>query len=196
MKDCRPQRPAHRLLAAWLGLAAVAAPAGAQDVVFDQSYTPPEIWGTWSIVLLDPVGQEFVPQQPRLDVVELFVDHTDSIEPVAARLCVRLRSGSMAGPVAATSDTVTVEFDTSAPVRFGFAPAVETGVGSLWVAELVSTGAGNPAIGGGPDADEYPPGRGIVGGAWLRAADMWFRTGLRPTAVAAATWGGVKSLFR
>jgi hypothetical protein len=179
-----------------LGFVVIAAPAGAQDVVFDQSYTPPEIRGTWSIELLDPVGQEFVPQQPRLDIVELFVDHTDSIEPVAASLCVRLRTGTMAGPVAATSDTVAVEFDTFAPVRFTFVPAVETGVGSTWVVELVSTGAGNPAIGGGPDVDEYAPGRGIVGGSFLLRADMWFRTGLRPTAVTAATWGGIKSLFR
>jgi hypothetical protein len=175
----------------------LAGAAHADDVVFDQSCTPEEISSSWSIALLGPVGQEFVPQAGKLDVVELFVVNEDGATPEAAALLVRIRHQAIGGSVAGASDTVEVAWPHYGPVRFHFRTPVETAVGQKWVIELAAAGGGgNAAIAAGPSVDPYPSGRGIVGGTPLAMADMWFRTGLGPLAISPATWTAVKRLFR
>jgi hypothetical protein len=171
--------------------------ARAQDIEYDQVHTPDELWGWWSIRLLAPLGQEFVPQKARLDVVDVYVLNQDSAAPQAADLFVRIHRGDITGEVLGTSRTVTVAYLHDGPVRFEFDTPVETPLGSSYAIELATAGsAGNPAMAAGPDVDAYPSGRGIVGGTPLGATDMWFRTGARLVAVVPAAWSDIKLQYR
>lgn len=172
------------------------APARAADgYTIDQSFEP-EIWGEWSIALLAPVGQEFVPALAALNVVEMWIGHgTTGTEP-PTEVIARIRAGSVAGEVLGTSAPVEVLDGHFAPVRFDFATPIATTPGETYVVELVvGAGGGNPMACGANYID-YAPGRAILGGN-PSAGDLWFRTGVTANVpVAAQTWGSAKAPYR
>jgi hypothetical protein len=184
------------LLAAWLCVPSPS-PLLAQDVEYDQTYTPREVFAWWSARALGPVGQEFVPQVGRLDVVDLLVLNQDNTAPQPTSVFVRIHRDSLGGGLVATSETQTVPYLNELPVRFQFDPPVVAQVGSMYVIELVAaTSAGNPSIAAGPDVDLYPPGHAIVEGIRLQKRDMWFRTGAHTVATHPSSWGEMKRRYR
>lgn len=174
-----------------------APPLLAQEIEYDQTCTPRDILAWWSTRALGPVGQEFVPQVERLDVVDLIVFNQDHTAPEPAPVYVRIHRDSIGGDLAGTSKTLTVPYGNESPVRFEFDSPVVTQVGSMYVIELVAaTDAGNPSIAAGPEFDFYPPGHAIVEGIRLQTRDMWFRTGTRTVATRPSSWGEMKWRYR
>lgn len=173
----------------------VGAPSGALAYDVDQSHTP-EIFGQWSIGALAPVGQEFVPAFPLLDVVAFWIDHGSVGTEQPADVFVRVRAGTIDGTLLGRSGTVRVEEGLFAPVEFVFAEPVALTPGAVHVLEIcVEPGGGNPLVGGSFDED-YPLGRAILEGTPF-AADYWFRTGATEGLPGAAwRWGGVKAAYR
>ena len=172
-------------------------PLLAQEVEYDQTYTPQEIFAWWSARALGPVGQEFVPQVERLDLVDLLVLNQDPSAPVPALVFVRIHRDSIGGGLVGTSATLIVPYPNESPVRFEFDIPLVTQVGSMYVVELATvSSAGNPSIAAGADVDLYPPGHAIVAGIRLQRRDMWFRTGARSVATQASSWGDVKRGYR
>lgn len=178
-----------------IALLLLGAPARAADgYTIDQSFEP-EIWGEWSIALLGPVGQEFVPDRSALDVVELWVSHGTAGSEPPTEVFARIRAGGVDGAVLGASAPVVVVDDHFAPVRFDFAAPVATTPGETYVIELaVGAGGGNPMVCGANYID-YPRGRAILGGN-PSAGDLWFRTGVTANVPAdAPAWGAVKRLY-
>ena len=181
------------LPAALLALAAMTPQAGAY--VIDQECTP-EIFGEWSLSFLGPLGQEFTPATTRLNVVEAWISHGFVGTEPPTDIVVRVRAGTITGPVLGQSAAATVTDGHFAPVRFDFASPVELTPGLVYVLEAaVVGGGGNPLI-GGMDGSSYAGGRAVAAGAPFDA-DLWFRTGAtEDVPVTATSWGAVKALFR
>ncbi len=176
---------------------AVAAAAD-PDYTVDQSHVPDELWTWFSIRLLGPAGQEFVPQQPAMDVVELWISHGVTGTEPPTDVFARIREGSIGGPILGTSSLVTVLDEHDGPTRFEFAAPVALTPGSTYVVEAVVVdvpGVGNPQLAAAPDPG-YPAGTYIVSGEPRPGSDLWFRTGLRQDVPArAVSWGRVKTQF-
>jgi hypothetical protein len=178
--------------------APVTAAAAEPDYTVDQSHVPDELWTWFSIRLLGPAGQEFVPQQAAMDVVELWISHGVTGTEPPTDLFARIREGSIGGPILGTSSPVTVLDEHDGPTRFEFAAPVALTPGSTYVVEAVVVdvpGVGNPQIAAAPDPG-YPAGTYIVSGEPRPGSDLWFRTGLRQDVPArAVSWGRVKTRF-
>jgi hypothetical protein len=194
--DARPSNPALRRAAAWVlaGLALVVT-VPARAWVVDQAHTP-EIFGSWSVAGMGPVGQEFVPALSPLNVVELWINHGYSGTEQPADLFVRVREGAIDGTILGESAAVRVEDGLFAAVRFDFATPIPLTAGNTYVIEArVVPGGGNPMV-CGADAPGYAAGRIILLGNPV-AGDLWFRTGAtEDVGDEAASWGAVKALFR
>jgi hypothetical protein len=181
-----------------LMLVPAAAAAADPDYTVDQSHVPDELWTWFSIRLLGPAGQEFVPQQPAMDVVELWISHGVTGTEPPTDVFARIREGSIGGSILGTSSPVTVLDEHDGPTRFEFAAPVALIPGSTYVVEAVVVdvpGVGNPQLAAAPDPG-YPAGTYIVSGEPHPGSDLWFRTGLRQDVPArAASWGRVKTSF-
>lgn len=194
------RRTLDLLLAALLvgGALAASRPAAAGGYIVDQNHDP-EIFGEWSIRLLGPTGQEFVPQRSWLNVVELWISHGFVFTEPPADVFVRLREATIDGAVLGTSAAVTLFDGHFAPVQFDFATPVELTPGHTYVIEAAvvdAPGSGNPLIGGG-DNPTYAPGRAVLNGNPSEANDLWFRTGATPDVAGSDdSWGAIKALYR
>lgn len=120
-----------------------------------------------------PMGQEFIPDSPVLDLVELllYVDFPGTVR-------VRIRDGSVSGPVLAESESLNMARDDEYQTAvFLFERATLT-PRHLYVLEVVPIdGAGILAVRGD---DLYPRGRLIWSGVAQETADLWFREGALP----------------
>lgn len=152
----------------------------AHQFVVDQGVEP-LIDSTWSIRILAPIVQEFIPVSASLDVVELWIGNADSVVPFPA-LFVNIRRGSIDDPIIGTSATVIVPFySPGGPVHFDFLSPVPLVPGQVHVIEVVlQSGAGNPGIAGGSQPT-YLGGRAVIAGQPTNS-DLWFREGPAGTA--------------
>ncbi len=120
------------------------------------------------------VGQEFVPDEPSIDRVELRVN----AQGPGANAFVRIREGSITGRVVGSSATVGVEVTgplLSSPV-FAFAQPVPVVPGNLYVLEVAHGGGSSVGV-FNAGADNYPSGDAIQNGLVQPGADLWFRVG-------------------
>lgn len=188
-------RPFLPLLSAVLLSAALlgAAPARAHDFVVDQSCAA-EMEMLYSIRLMAPLRQTFVPSLPVMDAAELFVVFLSN---GSATLQVRVRRDSLEGPVLGTSAAVDVNSDAGGPVHFDFPAPVTIEPGKLHVLEVVHTGGtGNPMLAAGDDFP-YFEGEAHVYGTVGTFMDFWFRTGADQSLPArSTTWGAIKAAYR
>lgn len=161
----------------------------------DQGHSP-EIATVWNVVAMAPVGQEFTPSVPLMDVAELWIVRFSTDAEVPADVFVRVRAGTVDGAVLGRSRTVHLDGPHSGAVEFHFDPPLALAPGSLCVLELgVEPDSGITFVGGN-NLPDYPAGRGILYGS-PRAMDLWFRTGATEGLPAAdRTWGGVKADYR
>lgn len=193
------QPPAMRALRRATGCAlfvmALVATLPARAWVVDQGHTP-EIFSSWSVAGMGPVGQEFVPALSPLNVVELWIDHGYTGTQPPTDIFVRVREGTIDGAILGESAAVRVEDGLFAAVRFDFATPIPLTAGNTYVIEArVVPGGGNPMV-CGADAPGYAAGRVILLGN-PSVSDLWFRTGAtEDVGDEAASWGAVKALFR
>jgi hypothetical protein len=151
----------------------------ASQLYADQENQVP-ISASWSAVLLAPIGQEFVPDRPSVDAVELWLANSDSFQPFPVDVTVNIRDGSIVAPVLGTSGTVSIPYATSGVVHFDFPVSVHVRPGGTYVIEIVAApGGGNLAAGGGW-LGRYSAGRLIIAGEPTPSTgndDLWFREG-------------------
>ena len=166
--------------------------AAAHDFVVDQSNEPTPM-SHHSIQYYMPLGQEFVPTMPQLDVVELDILDLSGTGP--AELRVRIRHDAFDGPVLGESAIVTMAPWHDGALHFDFPEPVPLTPGQRHIIEVVLLSGSNPMLGSGDDT-RYDNGRGFLRGEFI-ADDFWFRTGLdRSVPVRPRTWGGLKALYR
>jgi hypothetical protein len=123
-----------------------------------------------------PLGQEFTPQFDRVDFVQLLI----CCEQYQESIFVRIREGSMAGPVLGTSAFFDFD-DMLATFRFG--PPIELIPGDVYVIEIVNTNfvGQSMVVFGDPISQPnsvYEGGRMILAGQANPGADLWFQEGM------------------
>jgi hypothetical protein len=116
------------------------------EEVVDQSFLQPEqecvdTLGAVSIQHLTPIGQSFIPQRELLTSVEVGLSITTSAQPEAV-LTMRIREGTIDGPILATADAV---FEPAEDImidllhRFTLRPAITVTPGAVYVIELFAS---------------------------------------------------------
>jgi hypothetical protein len=128
-----------------------------------------------SVSFYAPMGQEFRPASRMLDVVELSL-----LADLPGTARVRIRDGSISGPVVAESELLELTRRNDSPqvAVFHFTDRVTLTEQHLYVLEIVPVdGMGFLAIRGD---DSYQRGRLIWSGAPQEDADLWFREGALP----------------
>lgn len=181
------------LCLAALGLVLFSAPVPA---VVDQECTP-EIWGTYSIRLGTPIGQEFIPAATSLNFVDFFVINNPSSLDDTARVFAIIRADSLGGPELGTSSQVHIPKPYETEVRLSFPNPVLLEPGRTYLIEARAVGPGNPLLAMGDQAGSCPGIRGYFQGQPLgNGGDFWFRTGLDLTPTVPSTWGLLKTRYR
>ena len=178
---------------------AVSASADSRDFVVDQSCDSFDTCGFWSLWFYSPMGEEFVPDLDRLDVVEFqTADMGSGSDTLGALLRVDVHRNTIYDPVLGSSDLVDLPHGFQGVTRFEFAAPVSVEPGAVHVIELVHV-AGENWGGGlrGLFADICPGGRPIWNGEPMEYDDFWFREGvLGVSAAETSSWGVIKALYR
>ncbi|HEV8481505.1 MAG TPA: hypothetical protein VGR66_11985, partial [Candidatus Eisenbacteria bacterium] len=170
------------------------------DIVVDQqalAYPGSE----FSFLFYAPTGQEFVPQQASLDVVEM-----QATIQAGATMRIRIHEDTITGPVVATSRDGTTAYFVIPPsflgfqvTRFLFDSPVPLVPGNRYVMEIFDFPSGAVLNGGifGDSHDEYPWGRCVIlGDPRDDGLDLWFREGTLATVPAhGPTWASVKARY-
>jgi hypothetical protein len=136
-----------------------------------------------NIQLFAPIGQEFTPTQPTLNVVQLRTQDFVPNDGTGASLFVNIRAGTILGSVVGTSQIVMLpdSFGTAggALTEFDFSSNVPLVPGNVFVIELVHASGDMWGVGscGGLCGNTYPPGRQILLGAPVPDNDLWFAEG-------------------
>ncbi len=180
-------------VAVCIALLALSAVAFAQDYVVDQSCVGDR--STCNDLLgFAPMGQEFIPEFDRVDVIELLVDEFDSQANIPT-LGVHVRSDSITGPILGTTEPVVPPSGHDGPLRFEFAESVPLVPGHVYVMELVPLQWGNGWYLCRTHAD-YSQGISFIWGNPSPNMDLWFREGAYDwVPVQAMTWGSIKALM-
>jgi cysteine-rich repeat protein len=158
--------------------------------VVDQSWLgfPPGCGGSGgqtNVLLLAPLGQEFVPERSRLRALDVGL-WVDPNAPRDTRVLARIRAEAVLGPIVGESERIVTPASRGVPdlERFEFSPAVAVIPGASYVIELVSfngsvlweSSRGNPEC----PVVEYPAGRpiriGMLPEREAGAQDFLFRT--------------------
>jgi hypothetical protein len=127
---------------------------------------------------LAPIGQEFKPQQRKLNMVELFLDDAACTRDggSGAEVQVRIRRATIDGPVLAESPAVAFPNCFDGIIRFEFHKDVRVTAGSTHVLEVVAV-AGQANVFGNDRGSTYPRGRQVIQGVPHEDKDLWFRVG-------------------
>jgi hypothetical protein len=154
----------------------------AESILVDQENLGSPIGG-FSVSAFSPSGQEFTPTLSQLNFADFFLSQRAGD---TAAVQVRVRSGSIAGPILGTSLVASVPLvDPNSPpssgtfVRFEFATSVPLIPGSLNVLELVElAGTTGPIVLAQETGDQYAGGRAIQAGVPQANFDLIFREGV------------------
>jgi hypothetical protein len=136
-----------------------------------------------SIQLLGPIGQEFTPSIPGLDVVELWTEDFGGDQ--GADLQVFIRERVIDGQVIGMSLITSLPDRFRGITEFAFPQLVSLRPGELYVIEVIVVSGDEWLIGdnwavgssGGPEST-YPDGTWIIQGVPDPGNDLWFREGL------------------
>lgn len=142
-----------------------------------------------------PVGQQFVPSQPRIDWAEFqfWTFWNLAIDPhPSSRLVARVHAWPLTAEPLAVSDTLEVTSSAFREVRhFTFVPEVALVPGQTYVlvVGVIGSNMGLMVLDG-----DYVAGAGIISGT-PSTHDFWFREGTSDPSVAArsTTWGSIKA---
>src|SRR5262249_38318004 len=137
-----------------------------------------------NIRLFSPIGQEFTPMFPFLDVVQLRTqDFGLPSNGIGASLFVNIRSDTITGAIIGTSQTLTLPdgfgASGSALTEFHFSSLVPLVPGNVFVIEIVVASGDDWGVGscGGLCGNTYPAGRQILLGVPQANNDLWFAEG-------------------
>lgn len=122
-----------------------------------------------------PMGQEFTPGYDALDVVEL---NLRGYSATTGTFVVRVREGTITGPVLAVSDTLALpgRFNGSAAFRFNRVTLVPQQTYVMEITQLL--GQDFLCENSGGAASVYPYGRLILAGQPKENQDIWFKEGM------------------
>jgi hypothetical protein len=159
------------IFALWIGPAT----AGAHPFIVDQQndgFFPPFFQ---SIQLLGPMGQEFTPTLPSLDVVELFTADMVSNDG-GVNLQLNIRALSILGAIVGTSLVVPLPDAFFGVTHFDFPAPVPLAPAGIFVIEVLVVEGQNWGVGSSGDGT-YPGGDQIIHGVNFPDNDLWFREG-------------------
>lgn len=171
-----------------------ALPVDAHNFTIDQQVEPP-ITLFRAVYTGSMTGQEFVPQQSSLDVVELYLD-ADSKACERFSIVVRIREATITGTVLGTSNALSwgCEYEIA---HFDFPSPVALVPGNTYVIEPVADDLNHFMIMPLGGVDQYASGSAIYDGVVDATIDLWFREGSsNPLPTRSTTWGAVKALYR
>jgi hypothetical protein len=155
------------------------------DFIGDQSFTfggAPgwEVNYLWNTQQLAPVGQEFTPELPALNIVIL--------EPFTCTVCaeqqwlqVVIRKNTIFGPIIGTSYAVQLDAaNNETNTKFRFPTLVHLKPGDRYVIDVVPLMGNENSIVwyGEPGIDFYPGGNAIKQGQPVKDVDIWFEEGV------------------
>ena len=186
----------RQLRIAIVPLLVVAASVQADDYVWDQvndAYNPTL---TQNVLIFSPLGQEFVPNLPMLNVVQVWLSDQTQGSNAPANFMVNVRAGTIDGPIVGSS-ALTLPGSFNDVAEFQFEP-VTLVPQSLYVMEVVQVTGINWGLKSFPGiVSTYPLGRQILAGVPQEDNDLWFREGIMSSVrVETLTWGKAKSAFR
>src|SRR5262249_50945403 len=167
----------------------------------DQSNTPAP-WQMYNISYSGhiPIGQEFRPNLSGLNFVDLFIEDAGSDIGPGANFQVRIRSGSITGPILGTSAVTFVPDGTntgggSTYTRFNFSSMVPLTPGPTHVIEITQLSSGSGVanymlVADNPSIETYAAGRAILGGVpATNGLDFLFREGTSSSQIGASERG-------
>jgi len=184
------------LLAA-IAIAIASGPARAQEIIVDQeAFTT--WWGYSNIRFLGPIGQEFVPVQRSIDVVEIWIGNGLSFED--GELIVYIHEDSISGTTIGMSATKTIAKGAYVDaVRFPLVATVPVQPGALYVWEVRwVAGSESAMVYCDNSLNIYPRGRAVILGSPANNTDHLFRVGMidRTTRDQSVSWGELKTRYR
>jgi len=181
-------------LMAFLALLLLSGTAQAQDYIVDQSCVGDPSTSN-DILYFSPMGQQFVPEFDRVDVVELRIFQHQGYNVPVPTFAVRIRSESITGPLLGTTRPVVPDSMHYGPLAFEFAESVDLIPGEVYVIELVPVQWGAYWYLSRTHAD-YPQGISYIWGNPSPTTDLWFREGAFDwVPVEPMTWGRIKALM-
>jgi hypothetical protein len=137
-----------------------------------------------NIQLFAPIGQEFTPTQPTLNVVQLRTSDFQVNNAIGGTLFVNIRAGTISGPLVGTSQVVTLPAGFTGPggalTEFDFSSTVPLVPGTVFVIEVVHASGDDWGVGTCNSfgcGNTYPPGRQILLGVPQSGSDLWFAEG-------------------
>lgn len=138
---------------------------------------PPTI--AWNLIPQD-VGQSFTPTLTSLSWVELYMEGGHIAGRPSATVLVRIRQGSITGPILATSGSQTVSDNYFDYLHFDFATPVALTPGQPYVIQPKVTSASVSFYTDGRRQDTYSGGTAIFNVSPDQSADLMFREGIVP----------------
>jgi len=157
----------------------VAPEAHAQGTLIDQSNDPGTPWHgyPWTLMVGDPVGQEFVPTLGGLDFVEAIFTSREGSDAWAT-MQVFIRESTITGPAVGASSKVTFRASNLGSIqRFDFPSTVPLNPGQTYVMHFFQEAPQNYSIGADPSMG-YPSGQMIRSGVPFEGFDLWFWEGM------------------
>jgi hypothetical protein len=183
----------HRLLRLASAVFLLAYPRyGNADIVTVDQESAVRIGEGYGIQALSPLGQEFVPNLPFVDAVELHVTSISEVPTDVPSVTLLLRQGSIDGPLLASSAPAIAPIPPGAVVTFTL-PRTPLVPGDTYVIQVTSVSRRDVVA----MSLDYPRGQFIAYGRPTETGDLWFREGVNEiVATATTTWRAVKILYR
>jgi hypothetical protein len=152
----------------------------AQGVIIDQhnDQANPRDLAYWTLGVMTPVGQEFVPTLNAMDFVDAaFTTREGGFDTITMQ--VLIHESTITGPVVGASamDTFSASAFFGGVHRFEFPSTVPLVAGNMYVLDFVQQLPVGNFIGTDPSM-AYPGGQMIRGGAPFDGFDLWFREGV------------------
>jgi hypothetical protein len=147
-------------------------------LVYDQQSSTDELTIAGNDViqqLASPYGQSFTPATNLVGFIRLKVGDRFAGNSLGATLFVNLRTGTIGGPVASSTDPVLLPDGFFGTVNFFFATPVPVTPGTTYFFQPVVQAGDSWIVDGG--AFNYPGGTAWVGGSSIPGSDYWFREG-------------------
>ena len=173
--------------------------ARAEDIsMVDQEYTNLARSYFYHIPVHSPIGQTFTPKLSALNVVEIWITGASS-DYHNADVQVRIRKGTIDGPIIGTSSIGHVSDGYDGIVHLEFPTIIPVAPGEIYVIEALNVAGDELGVIVDEGPAKYARGYFIVRGAAELNKDMWFREGLNaasPTKAEECKKDGWRNLVR
>ncbi len=185
-------KPISLFIAGFMLLPVVAAAQG--TFIYDQQSS---VEGNYSLDFIfdiqgaQPIGQSFTPALDSVGFIRMVLNDNTQGNTRAGTIYLNLRSGSITGPLLASTEPVQVPVGTQGPINFYFASPVPVTPGTTYYFQPWIQSGNTWGCNLGPY--NYPGGMVFTAGIAGPAMDLWFREGIvvpEPTAGALVLLAG------